>query len=208
MWDTPLGERTLEGAEACVFAGALHSFLDDASVWDVENYEVGIAAYDHLTYGQKMYCLWTVAQGLLCPEVEALPRTAALDASVAVVFWQLEAQVTAELEMGFPDQDWRDAVAAAYNNPERPDRIDPACQDWDTWDLALQALSDAILGDNDYDTADIGLDLPPEQSLVFKSLLGISDAYNQTIPEDWSRARGEGALHDLREFCLRVCDET
>jgi hypothetical protein len=68
MWRTSCGERTLEGAEARVFAEALLCLLDEAFMNQFEDYPSGVNCFDDLTYGQKVAVLVTVGKGLLCPD--------------------------------------------------------------------------------------------------------------------------------------------
>lgn len=65
MWWTSCGERTLEGAEARVFAEALLALVDEAYLGHFDDYDIGVNAFDRLTYGQKVYILSIVGNGLL-----------------------------------------------------------------------------------------------------------------------------------------------
>jgi hypothetical protein len=64
MWRTPYGDRILEGAEAIVFAEALLNLLDEVTLCDFDDYELGIKCFDSLTYGQKISVLATIGNGL------------------------------------------------------------------------------------------------------------------------------------------------
>ncbi len=54
MWRTQYGDRILEGAEAKVFAEALLNLLDEVTLCDFDDYELGIKCFDSLTYEQKI----------------------------------------------------------------------------------------------------------------------------------------------------------
>jgi len=53
MWHTNSGDRTLECAEARLFAEALWDFVSELEV-DEGNYDVGLDVFDRLTYGQNL----------------------------------------------------------------------------------------------------------------------------------------------------------
>jgi hypothetical protein len=118
MWHTSHGDRTLRGLEAAVFAESMRSLLDFAATMGWDQYPVEIPAFDNLTSGQKVHALLTVAQGLLCEEVPKVQLTAALEATVAAVFYQLETMVTLELDDPEAGHYWKDRVKAALNDAE------------------------------------------------------------------------------------------
>ena len=53
MWHTNGGDRTLESAEARLFAEALWDFVSELEV-DEGDYDAGLEVFDRLTYGQKV----------------------------------------------------------------------------------------------------------------------------------------------------------
>jgi len=69
MWRTECGDRILEGAEAIVFAETLLSLLDDAIMGQFDDYELGVACFDNLTYGQKSSVLATIGNGLFRKDI-------------------------------------------------------------------------------------------------------------------------------------------
>jgi hypothetical protein len=56
MWNTSCGDRTLDGAEARLFAEALWDFVCELEL-DEGDYDVGLKVFDRLTYGQKVSLL-------------------------------------------------------------------------------------------------------------------------------------------------------
>ena len=64
MWHTECGDRTLEGAEARLFAEALWDFISELEV-NEGDYDVGLEVFDRLTYGQKISLLSIIGVGLL-----------------------------------------------------------------------------------------------------------------------------------------------
>ncbi len=201
MWHTSKGNRILTGPEACVFAEGLLGFLDDACTWNVDDYETDIKAFDRLTQGQKLFVLRTIAEGLLCAHVPPVPLTGALEGTITAIFDFIEGRVGAELDMGDFGSDWRrlvwearqaakDELLISMDNPSR-----------DEWEFQIDCLAGQILWDSDYATGELLMDLPPEESEAFKTLMGIPDAYMQTVPEDLSDEEIETAIKDIRRIC-------
>ena len=56
MWHTNSGDRTLEGAEARLFAETLWDFVQELEL-DEGDYNVGLDVFDRQTYGQKVSLL-------------------------------------------------------------------------------------------------------------------------------------------------------
>jgi len=56
MWRTQYGERTLEGAEAKVFAEALLNLLDEVTLCDFDDYELGMK---NKIIIYRATCLWS-----------------------------------------------------------------------------------------------------------------------------------------------------
>ena len=85
MWHTNFGDRTLEGAEAKLFAEALWDFIQKLEL-DEGNYDVGLEVFDRLEYGQKVYLLSVIGNGLLKPDVPIRKLTSAVESAIAAVF--------------------------------------------------------------------------------------------------------------------------
>ena len=60
MWHTNTGDRTLEGAEASLFAETLWDFLCELEA-ESGDFDAGLRVFDCLTYGQKLSMLSAVA---------------------------------------------------------------------------------------------------------------------------------------------------
>ena len=90
MWWTSCGKRTLEGAEAKVFAETLWDMLDESNLSEFDDYDLGIHAFDGLTYGQKVSVLSIVGNGLLRRDVPRAELTAVLEGGLAAVFEHLK----------------------------------------------------------------------------------------------------------------------
>jgi hypothetical protein len=204
MWNTATGKRTLKGAEAALFAEGVLTLIDDSSVWDFEDYPMGIKAYDTLTPGQMVSVLWTVAQGLLKDDVKPVKRSAALEAAIATVFIQIKDRTEVELDKMGSGFDCRQMVLAAREAAQAEGVPPLACSDYDTWEFEIEKIEDKILWDHDFDTCNLTMDLPPEQSESVRELMGIPDDYVLTIPEDLNQEQMEATIAEIRKLCSRV----
>ncbi len=202
MWNTSKGKRTLKGAEAVLFAEGLLALIDDSSVWDFEDYPMGIKAYDVLTPGQQVSALWTIALGLLKHDVKPKKHTAALEGAIATVFRQIEDRLEVELEDAEFECEWRKLVIAARQAASAEDTLPLACTDLDAWQLEIEEIEDGILWDNDFDTSNLFMDLPPEQSETLREQMGISEYYALTVPDDLDEGQMEATIAEIRKLCF------
>lgn len=206
MWDTSYGDRTLQGAEAHLFANGLLGFLDEACTWDIENHSTDIAIYDQLSAGQRLSVLRDIARGLFRDDVESIPRTASLDVTIVAIFAFIEAQVLVELEMGDMGSGWRQDVIKVFEEIDCLDTIDLSNTSSDDWKYEIDMLANRILSDRDCFTGEMLMDPPPEEAEGVKVLLGIKDAYLQDIPEDLSEDSFQGTLSEIRRLCSPFAD--
>jgi len=206
MWHTSKGDRTLTGPEAHFFAEGLLGLVDDSCTWNVDDYCSDIKAFDQLTHGQKLSVLRTIAEGLLCAEVPPVPLTGALEGTITAIFDFIEGRVIAELDMGDMDSCWRQMVWEARQACEEELDFTMDNTSRDDWEFQIHYLATRILWDNDYDTGELLMDLPPEQSEAVKILMGIPDAYMQTLPDDLSDEEIQIALKDIRRICVPLTD--
>jgi hypothetical protein len=201
MWHTSKGNRTLTGPEACVFAEGLLGFLDEACTWDIVDHQSDIKAYDQLTPGQKLFVLHTIAEGLLCARVPLVRLTAALEGTITAIFGFIAAQVIAELDMQDIGSSWRQMVWEARKACEGEITVSMDNPSRDEWEFQIDGLAARILWDSDYATGELLMDLPPEESEAVKLLMGIPDAYMQTLPDDLSDEAIQVAIKDIRRLC-------
>ena len=208
MWRTSCGERTLDGAEARVFAEALLCLLDEAFLDRLEDYPSGVNCFDDLTYGQKVAVLVTVGKGLLCRDTPVVELTAALEGGIAAIFEKLREIVMLEIdepELGTPS---RNLVVAARQAMEGEEIPGPMCQDRHEWDFQIQELADAILWDADYEDGYLYLDRPPEEARALRALTRVSEDYYLFVPDDLNDAVAERQLADLRSLATPIADGT
>ena len=204
MWNTSTGKRTLKGAEAALFSEGLLTLIDDSSVWEFEDYPMGIKAYDTLTPGQMVSALWTIANGLLKHDVNPIKHTAALEGAIATVFRQIEDRLEVEVEDSEFGFGWRKLVIVARKAADEEDLLSLDCNDFAAWQFEIEKIEDDILWDNDFDTCDLTMDLPPEKAEQFREQMGIPDDYALTIPDDLNLGQMEATIAEIRELCFRV----
>jgi hypothetical protein len=204
MWRTSCGERVLSGAEAKVFAEALLNLLDEVTDYDFEDYELGIKCFDTLTFGQKIYVLATIGNGLFRKDVKPVELTAVLEAAIAAVFEHLKKKIIIEIDEAEPGTDWRELLVAARKEMEGEDIPDPTCEDLGEWETELQQLSDAILWDVDYEDEDLYMDKPPEEAQALKDFMRMRDDYSLAIADDLTDEEAQARIKELRKLCNSI----
>ena len=140
MWRTSCGVRVLSGAEAKFFAEVFLNLLDEAYVFQFEEYEFGIEIFDSLTFGQKMCVLMTIANGLLREDVDPVMLTAAFEAAIAVVFEHLRNSVESEIDESEAGTYWRRRIVAARQEMDGEDIPEVNCCDCEEWEIEIRTL--------------------------------------------------------------------
>jgi hypothetical protein len=206
MWWTSCGERTLEGAEAKVFAEALWDIVDEADLTEFDDYDLGVSAFDRLTYGQKVSILSIVGKGLLRKDVPRVELTATLEAAIAVVFEHVKHRIIIEIDEPDLGSNWREMVVAARKEAEGEGIPPPTCEDPDEWEIEVESLADDVLWDADYDDADLYLDQPPEKAEWMKGMARIPDNYYLAIADDLKEKEITDELAELRKLCRAIVE--
>jgi hypothetical protein len=201
MWRTECGERILEGAEAIVFAEALSTLLDDAIVGQFDDYELGVACFDNLTYGQKISVLATIGNGLFRKDVAPVDLTAVVEGAIAAVFRHLKDSIAFEIDTPEFGTDWRELVVAARREAEAEDVPAPTCTDVNEWEFQVDGLSDRILWDADYESGPIFMDHSPEMTQWLKSMARIPDNYYTAIADDLTDEQATATIKELKKLC-------
>jgi len=150
MWHTDCGDRTLEGAEAKLFAEALWDFVSELEV-DEGDYDVGIEVFDRLTYGQKVSVLSIIGAGLLKPDEPIRKLTAVVEGAIAAVFDYLKMVVILEIDEPEIKSNWRKMILAARRQFGAEGLPKEGCADEREWLIEIEELSDLILWDADYE---------------------------------------------------------
>ena len=203
MWHTNCGDRTLEGAEARLFAEALWNFVSELEV-DEGDYNVGLEVFDRLTYGQKVSLLSIIGNGLLKPDVPMHKLTAVVESAIAVVFDNLKMVVIIEIDEPEIKSNWRKMILAARRQTGAEELPDEDCEDVQGWLIEIEALSELILWDADYEDEDLYIDKPPDEARRLKDFMRIKDEYFLEIPEDLKLKEVETTLSGLKNLCRSI----
>ena len=206
MWRTQCGERILKGAEARVFAESLSTLLDNAIMDQFEDYELDVACFDNLTYGQKISVLATIGSGLFRKDVASVDLTAVVEGAIGAVFQYLKDMIVFEIEMFEAGTYWRELVVAARKELEGEDIPAPSCTDIEEWDLEVEVLTDRILWDRDYEDDRTYADHPPEMTQWLKYMTRIPDDYYTAIADDLTDEQAHATIKELKKLCDSIIE--
>lgn len=204
MWHTSAGDRTLQGAEARLFADALWDFVEEIEL-DEGEYEVGLDVFDRLTYGQKASLLSTVGNGLLKPEVPIHDLTSAVECTVAAVFQFLKTEVIVEIDESLSETTWRKSILAARREVDAEDLPAEDCKGVEDWFLEIEELEDMILWDNDYLSETEFVDDSPEDSNYLNEKVGVNESYFNDIAEDPRPNEIKKIVTEIKNLCRSIC---
>jgi hypothetical protein len=207
MWHTNTGDRTLEGAEARLFAAAL---WDCATILEESEGDcyLGPPVFDRMTYGQKATVLSIIGKGLLDPNESICPLTAAVESAIAVVFEYIKAEVASEIEVPETKSDWRQMMLAALRQSGAENLPGEDCRDEDEWLIVAEELAGLILWDYDFEDEDLYIDMPPEESSRLKEFMRIKDDYFVEMPNDLKEKDIKAQMTELKSLCRSVCENT
>jgi hypothetical protein len=208
MWRTQCGERILKGAEARVFAESLSTLLDNAIMDQFEDYELDVACFDNLTYGQKISVLATIGSGLFRKDVASVDLTAVVEGAIGAVFQYLKDMIVFEIEMFEAGTYWRELVVAARKELEGEDIPAPSCTDIEEWDLEVEVLTDRILWDRDYEDDRTYADHPPEMTQWLKYMTRIPDNYYTAIADDLTDEEAVATIKKLKKLCDSIMESS
>ena len=211
-WHSQRGDRTLTGAEAVLIRETLAYVVDmveEDITASADPWEFGVAAFDRLEPPARLAMLAEVGWHLL-RDTESYPELTALnEATVAVLFNAIEQAIELETDCQSDDDletrfGWRrlllDTIAEDSDLSDLPS-VD--CCDIDEWQFIIEALSDWILWDHDFNSGEYFLDTPPEHADMMRERFGIDDDYYRAIPPD----PNECDLPAIRATLKRLCSK-
>lgn len=206
MWRTSCGDRTLEGAEAKLFAEVLWDLIAESNLDESDDYQVGIQVFDRLTYGQKISVLSTIGNGLLKREVPPVKLTAVVEGGIAAIFQHLKISIIVEIDEPEFGTSWRKKVVKVRKEHEGEDNSSPKCRDIKEWVIEIDELVDRILWDADFDDEDLFIDAIPEKTEMLQKMTGISQEYYLDIAEDLGEKEIKIKLTELRGLCRSIVE--
>jgi hypothetical protein len=192
-WRTSRGKRVLTGTERELFLTAFACLVDEIRAelaGHRDPVEFGIAVFDRLQPWSKLAVLADVGSALIHKTKKCPKHTAVSEGAIAAVFSQLHVfiEIEIDLESDTDHEDrflFRKQVCSALEELcPKANRPEITCGDTREWFYALQSLSDRILWDQDYLTADVFMDLDPDGTRDVRQMTGIDREYVTTIAPD------------------------
>ncbi|MFO1002864.1 MAG: hypothetical protein U0936_21240 [Planctomycetaceae bacterium] len=212
-WRTSRGKRVLTGTERELFLTAFGMLVDEIRAelaGHRDPAEFGIAVFDGLQPWSKLAVLADVGSALIYKSKECPKHTAVSEGAIAAVFCQMHDLIQIEIDME-SDTDhehrflFRKQVCSAMAELcPKADRPEITCGDINEWYYALQTLSDRILWDQDYLTADAFMDLDPDGTKDARKWSGIDQEYVTAIAPDPSESERLLLLKRLRELYVEI----
>jgi hypothetical protein len=213
MWRTPLGNRTLAGAEAELIrdsAASMADMLQEEAEGLTDEWPCGVKLFDELSWQQRLALLARVAGALLKPDAPMPNLSAVNEAAVAAIFAQIHRNLIIELntaaESHLPaDYDiyhWRRRIAACQEPPPSNEDffLHEQSANLGDWEALLESLADRILWDADWDMPDLFLDVEPKLSRARRRRLGIEKDYFTTPAPDPRDQDVPGIFQGLHEL--------
>lgn len=209
MWRTPLGNRTLVGAEAELIRESVANMAD--MLQEVaDEWPCGVELFDELSWEQRLALLARVAGALLKPDVPTPKVSAVNEAAVAGIFAQIHRNLIIELDTASEPQlpadydiyYWRRRIAACQEPPQSNEDffLNEQCVELREWEVLLDCLADQILWDADWDMPDLFLDAEPKLSRARRRRLGIEKDYFTTPAPDLRDHDVPGIFQGLHEL--------
>jgi hypothetical protein len=202
-WDTQLGLRVLQGAEAELYLMALQHTV--AYLWDIVeldddlNIRTGDRIFDSASVEQKIILLHQCLSALLKPEIPAPSLTNIMEAAAFLPFAFLQMRIEEEIEdeMSLPRQEddddftyfyrrltWNAYDALFLSSQETVDgeNDEPFNLDWhstnvDDWEDAIDHLADLIFYDRDWQMTALRPQLLDGLEKDFSEQTGIYEEY-------------------------------
>jgi hypothetical protein len=134
-----------------------------------------------------MALLLEVGSAVLQRKAPAPKLTAVNEAAIAAVYGQIQTVINAELDAQPNKPIVRDLVLACLRQEfEQEGMTLPSrhSTDMEDWRFLVDACSDRILWDRDFEAGERFLDVPPEEASRLKELLRIDDDYYAAPPPD------------------------
>jgi len=208
MWWTTYGERTLEGAEAVLFAETLLNMLDEIRRSPFDSYYTGVEIFDRLTLGQKISVLSIVGNGLLRKDVPSIEIMEVVEGAIAAVFEHLINLIGVEIEDFESGFGWREKVIAARMATRGRDITESTCDDLEVWIIEVESLAEVILWDTYQDSEHLYLDYPMKNFKCLKRPTDISESYYSGAVDDLSEHDIDRKLKEIRDLCLLIIESS
>lgn len=211
-WRTQIGERIIVGRESELLREAIGTMKDEFEQ-ELEGYtdpwEFDVPLFDELEPLVKLALLRDVGSALLRQTDCCPPLTAINEATIGAMFSHIRQSVEVEIdcqedikEVGGDPFFWRRRILNVFHELNDIDDLPSLdSRDIDEWDIPIVVLTERILWDEDFNDADIYMDLPPEHGELVKRQLSIPAGYFTAIPPN----PVEADLPEIRETLREIC---
>jgi hypothetical protein len=206
VWCTACGERTLEGAEAILFAETLLDIVDEIRLCRFYNYFTGVEVFDRLNYGQKIHVLTVIGNGLLRKDVPCAELTDIFEGAVGAVFEHLINLIAVEIAEPERRYDWREKVIAARRASGRNDILPLTCDDLDEWIIEVDCLLEDILFNASCGDDFLYLCWLRKDARLLRRMINVSDNYYCGMIDRLSDENIDRKIRELRELCLLIVE--
>ncbi|MGA2500945.1 MAG: hypothetical protein ABSH20_24675, partial [Tepidisphaeraceae bacterium] len=165
------------------------------------DYCVGVRVFDTLSLPERLAVLELVGRALLLEEVPCPELTAVVEGAVAAVFEQVRIDVELEIEGG--REQTRRLIRAVARVCEVLHADSPAAgsNDMDKWSALVDALTENIFWDRDWEGQFIEPDDPPDLAEHVRDMIGIIPEYYTDVPPDPSAQRIQEIRKSLQVLC-------
>ncbi|MDO4629617.1 MAG: hypothetical protein Q4C70_10575 [Planctomycetia bacterium] len=158
-------------SDGALLATVVDTLLDDYECFP-EELRGGYAAFDRLTFPQKIATIHETIFAMLCEDVPKPKLYAYNEAFVAGLFEILRGELDYEIDLNKGDgevhnQRFRKLLLMTIDEREidleelEIAQLSPDCDDYDTWYMLVEILEDLVVWDFDFTDLDEMLDMPP-----------------------------------------------
>ncbi|MDB5338906.1 MAG: hypothetical protein JWN70_4525 [Planctomycetaceae bacterium] len=189
-WRTNIGERVIEGHEALLRREAIATMkelFDEELEEDVDPWSFGVPLFDSLEPLVKLALLAEVGWALLRPTKECPALSAVNESVIGAIFSHIEQSIEFEIDCHddaeIDPSSWRQLTLNVLKEIGEDEDLHSAnCLDSEEWDISLEVLRERILWDEDFNDADIYMDLPAEHGKAVKEFMTIDQDYFRAVP--------------------------
>ena len=221
-WNTNLGKRVLEGAEAKFYLHILQAaveFSQEAVEFDEVEVITGDRIFDSASFEQRVVLWHLCLEALLKPEVPVPPLTNVLEAAAYFPFAWLTQRVEDEIafaDCAEKDNDpfyWRRLIwetlnalgmlkvlEAEFEGEEDILPIEVDCEDSLEWENCIDELADRIFWDRDWQVTYNHPQLLDGIEEEFANQTGISEDYVQNRLPKVTQAVADAALQKIVDW--------
>lgn len=210
MWRASSADQTFSGSFGALLATVVDNLLDDYECFP-EELRVGYAAFDRLTFPQKIATIHETILAMLCEDVPKPELYAYNEAFVAGLFEILRGELDYEIDLDKGDgevhnQRFRKLLLKTIDEREidleelEIAQLSPDCDDYDTWYMLVEILEDLVVWDLDFIDLDEMLDMSPQRRDAIEDVVRFGKDYFTAFPDDPSDKEMKKLLGEIHTF--------